>query len=338
MDLEQQRSNRAQAGSLLEHVQDTESPTIASVAESFKNLTIHGEEAPSPGVHGRTFVAWLQEALNEIEERRLHNRRIESSLNREPERVTLSLGIGQGSHSLISKENVEQIQHYEETHPAVRGLADLEEINRLQLYLASVSQSSSSSLELAMQAILTKRVDVPGGTLRTLIAKRGRKARTQRGNKKRQQEYVLETASAAELVEIGNKEAWSKFRTCCNQNRPGLLDDKGERFPYQGIEDRFNHSAGYRKACIASVFRANKQDAMRKDVQAALHFQSDMMDPPNPEAGINVVLTMSRTWIQGTAQRKQQEETARTAAKEIARDNGSVRPELSKRDFEAPYK
>ena len=188
LDLEQQRFNRAQAGSLLEHVRDTEPPTIETVAESFKNLTIHGEEAPSPGVHGGTFVAWSQEALNEIEERRLHNRRIESPLNQGPERVTLSLGIGQGSHSLISKEKVEQSQHYEETHPAIRGIAALAEINRLQLYLASVSQSSSSSFEMAMQAIMTNRVYVPGRTLRTFIAKRGRKARTQRGNKKRRQE------------------------------------------------------------------------------------------------------------------------------------------------------
>ncbi len=64
----------------------------------------------SPAVAGffvcGIFGAWLQGALNEIEERRLHNRRIELSLNQEPERVTLSLGIGQGSHSLISNEKV----------------------------------------------------------------------------------------------------------------------------------------------------------------------------------------------------------------------------------------
>ncbi len=139
----------------------------------------------------------------------------------------------------------------------------------------------------------------------------------------------METASAAGLVEIGNKEAWSKSRTCCNQKRPDLLDDKGERVPYQGIEDRFDHDAEYREACIANWFCANKQAAMRKDAQAALHFQSEMVDPPNPEAGINVALTMARTWIQGMAQRKQQEETARAAANKIARDNGSVIPEFS---------
>ena len=80
-------------------------------------------------------------------------------MNQEPETVTLSLGIGEGSHSLLLDDRVEQIQQYEDTHPAVRGIADLKELNRMELYLTSVSQTSSSSHESSRHREKTKSAD-----------------------------------------------------------------------------------------------------------------------------------------------------------------------------------
>ena len=113
LDKVQHLLNGAQAGTLLEQVGETEAPTIETVAQRFKNLAIHGEETPEPGVHP-SYSAWLQGTINEIVEQRLHNHRSEAAveqrfdaaLNRpriEPEKITLSLGIGEGSHSLIPK-------------------------------------------------------------------------------------------------------------------------------------------------------------------------------------------------------------------------------------------
>ncbi len=160
LDKERQLLNRTQAGNLLEQVGETVTPTVESVAEHFKSLAIHGDEAPAIGVHA-TYAGWLQETINELVEKRLHDRRLEAAveerfdaaLNRprsQPEEITLSLGIGEGSHSLIPKEKEERIQEYESTHPSLRRIAGVQDIKRLQFYGASVSQSSASSLELAI--------------------------------------------------------------------------------------------------------------------------------------------------------------------------------------------
>ena len=62
------------------------------------------------------------------------------------------------------------------------------------------------------------------------------------------------------------------------------------------------------------------------------------MEPYSPDVSISILLTLAGEWIRGMAQRRLEEETARTAAKVIAKDNGSVRPELSRNDFNLLYK
>ena len=76
---DEQLLNRTQAGDLLEQAGETATPTVESVAEHFKNLVIHGDEAPAIGVHG-TYSGWLQGRINELVEKRLRNGRIEAAV------------------------------------------------------------------------------------------------------------------------------------------------------------------------------------------------------------------------------------------------------------------
>ena len=79
MTKDEQLLNRTQAGDLLEQAGETAAPTVESVAEHFKNLVIHGDEAPAIVVHG-TYSGWLQGRINELAGKRLHNRRIEAAM------------------------------------------------------------------------------------------------------------------------------------------------------------------------------------------------------------------------------------------------------------------
>ena len=62
------------------------------------------------------------------------------------------------------------------------------------------------------------------------------------------------------------------------------------------------------------------------------------MEPHYPNMSLSLVLSLAINWIRTQAQRHQEEETARTAPKEEARNNGSVRPGLSRGDFQLLYK
>ena len=105
--------------------------------------------------------------------------------------------------------------------------------------MANVSQSSASSHELTVQAVMTKRVEVPEGSVRTLIAKRGRRLESQRMTKKRREYESFDIATKADLLEKEGKDAWSKFRACCNHIRSDLVDAQGDFLPFDGIEDRW---------------------------------------------------------------------------------------------------
>ncbi len=70
-------------------------------------------------------------------EKRLHNRRFEAAvenkfdaaLNRprtQPERITLSLGVGDGAHSLIPEEREKRIDEYVGTHASLRRIAGVQ--------------------------------------------------------------------------------------------------------------------------------------------------------------------------------------------------------------------
>ena len=47
---------------------------------------------------------------------------------------------------------------------------------------------------------------------------------------------------------------------------------------------------------------------------------------------------MAREWIKVPAQRRQEEEIARTAAKVVAKNDGTAKPELSQNDLNLLYK
>ena len=136
MTKDEQLLNRTQAGDLPEQAGETATPTVESLAEHFKNLVIHGDEAPAIGVHG-TYSGWLQGRINELAGKRLHNRRIEAAmeekfdaaLNRprtQPERITLSLGVGEGARSLIPKDMEKRIDEHVGTHASLRRIADVQ--------------------------------------------------------------------------------------------------------------------------------------------------------------------------------------------------------------------
>ena len=162
--------------------------------------------------------------------------------------------------------------------------------------------------------------------------------KSQRATKRRCQDEFTDIASAAELLEKECKEVWTKFRACCNHIRTDLKDEQGDFIPFDGIEDRWVNETRYRVAQFDSQFCTIKEIAARKDIQAAMYFQDMIMDPHYPDASISLVLTLARDWIRRTAQRIQEEESARIAAKVVARNSGSIRPELSRNDFNMLFK
>ena len=92
----------------------------------------------------------------------------------------------------------------------------------------------------------------------TEIGKRGRRMKAQRAIKKRRQEEIQVEASAADLVEKEGKEAWSKFRACCNQMRTGAGVINGDFVQFQGIEDRWLHDQKYCRLQISNGYCTNK--------------------------------------------------------------------------------
>ena len=120
-------------------------PTVEDIAQRFGNLTVQQTEVPEPSVHPEC-TALLQWSINQRIEKKLQKERTEVAMTnlmeravnqpqREPDVKVLSLGFGDGSRSSISKEDVEKIKKYEETHVSLHGIPDVMEMQRLELYV-----------------------------------------------------------------------------------------------------------------------------------------------------------------------------------------------------------
>ena len=62
------------------------------------------------------------------------------------------------------------------------------------------------------------------------------------------------------------------------------------------------------------------------------------MEPYKPNVSISTLLALVRGWIKVPAQRRQEEEFARIAAKVVAKNDGTAKPELSQNEFNLLYK
>ncbi len=126
---------------------------------------------------------------------------MERSMNqpqREPDVKILSLGFS--LRSLISKEDAEKIKTYREKHFSLRGVPDHMEMKRLELYVSNVSQSSASSLEIAQQAVMTRRIENASGSALSEIGKRSRRLKSKKLSRKRRRQEIQDDVTAAKLV------------------------------------------------------------------------------------------------------------------------------------------
>ena len=181
-----------------------------------------------------------------------------------------------------------------EKHFSLRGVPDHMEMKRLELYVSNVSRSSASSLEIAQQATMTRRIENVSGSALSEIGKRSRRLKSKKLSRKRRRQEIQDEVIAAKLVEKEGKEAFSKFRACCNQTRTDATDILGDYLAYLGIGDRWLHDEKYRGKQIASDYCANQDIARHRDCQAAMYFQDNHMDPHSDEASIATLLTMAR--------------------------------------------
>ncbi len=101
---------------------------------------------------------------------------------------------------------------------------------------------------------------------------------------------------------------------------------------FQGIEDRWLHDKEYRGKQIENDYCADRDFAQHRDCQAAMFFQDNHMDPYKADASVVTLLTLARDWIKQTAQRIQEEQTAMANAREVAKREAIVKPELSGAD------
>ncbi len=73
------------------------------------------------------------------------------------------------------------------------------------------------------------------------LKKRSRRQKSKKLSRKRRKQEIQEEVTAAKFVEKEGKEAFSKFRACCNQTRTDATDVLGDYLTYLGIEDRWLH-------------------------------------------------------------------------------------------------
>ncbi len=185
----------------MEHVgcmvaKESEIPTVEDIAQRFRNLKMQQTEVPEPDVHPE-FTARLQRTIDEKIERELQRNRsevaitnvLERSVNqpqRDPDVKMLSLGVG--PQNLISKENENKIKEYGEKHFSIRAIPDQKEMNRLAPYVSNISQSSASSLEIAREAMMTRRVEGASGSALSETGKRGRRQKSKKLPKRRRKQ------------------------------------------------------------------------------------------------------------------------------------------------------
>ena len=88
-------------------------------------------------------------------------------------------------------------------------------------------------------------------------------------------------------------------------------------------------------ASFAISLRQDREEAGRRNVQAALDFLAKIMDPPREDLEIHIALALARDWIQASGLRLADEARARAAAKELAQSQGQISTDLSAADFAA---
>ncbi len=214
--------NRARAAVSIEYVCKTrtpkqEQPTLEQIAEGFRNLQITSpkEEDGSESIVNPQYTEWMQRVLdNKIERQRKRYDRavkdeyLETCVNSK----MLSLGVA----PLLSAEEREKIQEYEDTHISLRAVPDRFQAARMELYASNVSQSQSSAASYdRSQAAIAARRNEAGGAASTEVAERARKLVAHRENRKRRKDIEREL-DTARLLKSDGRETFSKFRSCCN--------------------------------------------------------------------------------------------------------------------------
>ena len=79
------------------------------------------------------------------------------------------------------------------------------EMKRLELYVSNVSRSSASSLEIAQQAMMTRRIENASGSALSEIGKRSRRLKSKKLSRKRRRQEIQDDVTAAKLVEKEEK-------------------------------------------------------------------------------------------------------------------------------------
>ena len=202
---EEMADNRKRAAISIEHVccynKKQQQPTLEQIAEGFRNLRITStkEEDDSKSIVNPQYTEWIQRVLdNKIERRRPQ---FDQAVKEECANVKmLSLGVA----PLLSPENREKIQEYEDLHESLRAIPDRHQAARLELYASNVSRSSAASYDRSRAAIATRRNET-GGAAKTEVAKRARKLVVHRENLKKRRKDVENDLNTAKLLEQDGK-------------------------------------------------------------------------------------------------------------------------------------